>query len=182
MRNLMLRRVALLATTFMVALTTPAWGHGDLRSTSPSDGQRVKKPPREVTIELTEAPTEQGLEATVRDGCNKRLPAAVSVEESTIVLSLEGGAPGHWMTKYRAVSSVDGHQTRGKFHFMVAGPHDCSEHEDEEGGDDIAANDQPGIVQNPDPPGGGSPMWIWFVLAGTVVLGGLAFVVRRASQ
>lgn len=180
MRNLMLRRVALLVTTSMVVLATPAWGHGDLRSTSPTDGQRVKNPPREVMIELTEPPTEQGLEATVRDGCSKRVPAAVSVEGSTILLTLEGGAPGHWMTKYRAVSSVDGHQTKGKFHFMVAGPHDCSEHEDES--DDIAANDQPGIVQNPDPPDSGSSMWIWFVLAGTVVLGGLAFVVRRSSQ
>jgi methionine-rich copper-binding protein CopC len=182
MRDLMLHRLALFAAVLVTVLATPAWGHGDLQSTSPRDGQRVKEPPREVTISLTEAPTEQGLEATARDGCNEKIPAAVSVEESTVVMTLEGGAPGHWMVKYRAVSSVDGHQTRGKFHFMVAGPHDCSEGEEDEGGDDIAANDQPGIVENEDPPDGSSTTWIWIVLAGTVVLAGLAFVVRRASQ
>lgn len=178
----MLRRVPLFAAVLVAVLATPAWGHGDLQSTAPRDGQRVKKPPREVTVTLTEVPTEQSVEATARDGCNQRIPAAVSVEESRIVMALEGGAPGHWMVKYRAVSSVDGHQTKGKFHFMVTGPHDCSEDEEDGSGDDIAANDQPGIVENDDPPSEGSSTWIWIVVAGTAVLGGLAFVVRRASQ
>lgn len=170
-------RRALLATTFTVLSALPAWGHGDLQSTTPSDGQRVKKPPRQVTIELTEIPTENALEANVRDGCNDPLPVAVSVVRSRIVLALEGGEPGEWVVRYRAVSSVDEHQTRGQFQFTVEGAQGCETPEPE---DDIAAEDPPGIIQNPDPPGEGSFSLLWFVLAGALVLAGITFVVQTA--
>ncbi len=161
----------------IVPLTPYAYAHGDLRSTSPRNGARVPRPPNEVTITLTEAPA-PGAQARATDGCDRRVPGAVSVDGDAIVLSLEGGEAGRWNVSYSAVSSVDGHRTRGRIGFTVSGDKDCtSDREDI----DIDAGDEPGIIQNPDPPDDSSTQWIWWVVGGTVALGALALLIRRAS-
>lgn len=111
-----------------------------------------------------------------RDGCNRLVPVAVSVVRSRIVLALEGGEPGDWTVRYRAVSSVDGHQTGGRFQFTVEGPRSCGDPEPE---DEIAAQDNPGIIENPDPPGGGPSAWPWFLVAGALLLTGIALWVQK---
>lgn len=60
--------MSLLATriqTFLLAAAvtggtepTAARAHGDLRATAPEDGARLKQPPKEVRVSVTEAPTE----------------------------------------------------------------------------------------------------------------------------
>ena len=173
-----MRRAFILITSMLVVLGVPApgYGHGDLQSTSPEAGSTLRKTPKRVTITLTEAPT-RGAEARAVDGCKKAVPAALSVEGSDIVLSLEGGEPGRWKVSYRAVSSVDGHQTRGTLAFKVAGTKDCAAGDDAE----IDAPDNPGIVDNPNPPDEGGSSWLLWVLGGTVVVAAGAFLIRRSA-
>ena len=169
-----------IAATLVTLVPAPASAHGDLQGTSPEDGSRVKEVPAEITITLTEAPT-QGAEVSATDGCKKKVPAAVSVDGDDIVLVPGGGEPGKWKVKYRAVSSVDGHQTRGAISFTVAGKKDCSPDEPDDPGDDIDASEDPGILQNPNPPDEGSS-WLLWVGGGTVVLVAAAFFIRRSSR
>lgn len=175
-----MRRVASLIAVLAVASlgTGTAHAHGDLQGTSPADGSSVGKPPREIRITLTEAPT-KGAEAKVVDGCKDSAPGSVAVDGSDIVISLTGGEPGRWKVSYRAVSSVDGHQTKGKFDFRVSGKKDCTQ---ETPGDQVDAGDDPGIVQNPDPPDESGTSWLLWVGGGTVLLAAAAFFVRRSTQ
>jgi len=170
------RRIAVCVICIFAVLGAPAasFAHGDLRSTTPEAGAKLRTPPKEVRITLTEAPT-KGAEARAVDGCKRRVPAAVSVNGNDIVLALRGGEPGNWKVSYRAVSSVDGHQTRGKLAFSVTGKKDCSRDK----GDDIDAADNPGIVENPNPPDEGGMSWLLWVGGGTVFLGLAALFIRR---
>lgn len=165
----------------LLVLPGVASAHGDLQGTSPSDGATVGKVPTEITVTLTEAPT-KGAEARATDGCKKKAPAAVSVNGNDIVLSLGGGQPGRWKVSYRAVSAVDGHQTRGSFGFTVSGKKDCSTASDPgDPEDDVDAGDDPGIIDNPNPPDEGTSWLVW-VGAGTLILVAAAFVVRRSGR
>lgn len=160
----------------VLGMMTPAYGHGDLRATSPEAGATLRKAPKRVTITLTQAPT-AGAEARAVDGCKKAVPAAVSVEGDDIVLSLEGGRPGNWKVSYGAVSSVDGHKTKGTLAFKVSGNKDCSGADD----DKIDAPDNPGIVDNPNPPDEGGASWLLWVVGGSAVLALGAFLIRRSA-
>ena len=173
--------VAIGAVVGVLIVTAPAFGHGDLQGTSPEDGATVGNRPPRITITLTEAPS-RGAEARATDGCKRVVPADVSVDGSDIVLTTGGGQPGVWKVSYRAVSSVDGHQTRGKFGFTVRGKKDCSREQTEEPEDEIDAADDPGILENPDPPDEGGTSWLLWVGVGTVVVAGAAFMVRRSSR
>lgn len=169
----------------LLLFAAPALAHGDLQGTSPEDGSTVGKPPSEIRVTLTEAPT-RGAEAEATDGCKRKVPAAVSVDGSDVVLSLEGGERGKWKVTYRAVSSVDGHTTRGNFGFTVSGNKDCSKPDDsddprDDPEDDVDAGDDPGIIENPNPPDEGTSWLVW-VGGGTILLIALAFVVRRAGR
>lgn len=173
---------AALAAVCLLALASPALAHGDLQGTSPTDGSKVGKPPAEIRVTLTEAPT-RGAEARVTDGCKRNVPASVSVDGSDVVLSFQGGEPGKWKVIYQTVSSVDGHETGGNFSFTVSGKKDCNREENprDDPEDEIDAADDPGIIENPDPPDEGTSWLVW-VGGGSILLLGLAFVVRRAGR
>lgn len=176
-----MRRVAVWFT-FIVVLGLPSGSlaHGDLQATSPEAGATVPNAPKNVTVTLTQAPT-KGAEVRVQDGCRRSVPSAVSVADRDLVVALEGGRPGAWKVFYRAVSSVDGHQTRGTLTFKVSGKRDCGRG-DVEPDDEIAAGGNPGIVDNPNPPDEGGTSWLWWVAGGTVAIAAVAFLIRRISQ
>ena len=173
---------AALAAACLFVLAAPALGHGDLRGTSPADGSEVGKPPSEIRVTLTQAPT-RGAESRVMDGCKRKVPASVSEEGSDVVLSVQGGEPGKWEVTYQTVSSVDGHETGGNFSFTVSGKNECNREEDpkDDPEDEIDAADDPGIIENPDPPDEGTSWLVW-VGGGAIFLVGFAFVVRRAGR
>ena len=177
----MRRAGLLLMSVVVVALVVPATAalaHGDLAGTSPEDGDRVGRPPAEVRITLTEAPT-RGAEARATDGCKKKVPSAVSVDGDDILLTLEGGEPGRWKVSYRAVSSVDGHRTRGNFGFTVTGNKDCRGDASEGPADDIDPPPGPGLVA---PEEESSVSWLLWVGLGTIGLAAVAWLIRRSSQ
>ncbi len=159
----------------VVALASPASAHGDLRGTRPERGSTVNKAPEAVRISFTEPPTADG-RFEVRDGCGDGVLAAVGRDGRDAELELDGGQPGRWKVRYRVISSLDGHSTRGSFSFRVKGKQDCSD-------PSPLATDDGMAVQRPlsddDGPGGGFPI-IAVIVGGVVVLG--AAIVRIVAS
>ena len=115
-----------LAALTLVALSAAAYAHGDVRSTSPKADASVESAPRRITVTLTEAPSQDAV-MRAKDGCGKRVVTSVSVAQATITGAVTDGAqPGRWAVSWRAISTVDGHPTEGKFAFTVNGVTNCS--------------------------------------------------------
>jgi methionine-rich copper-binding protein CopC len=124
------RLVTGLAGLALASLSAVAFAHGDVRSTSPKADAIVESSPKSVAVTLTEAPSQAVVRA--KDGCGKQVITTVSVAQATITGTVTDGAqPGRWAVSWRAISTVDGHPTEGKFAFTVNGVTDCSA----EGGD-----------------------------------------------
>lgn len=122
----MKRLVTGLAALALAALSAAAYAHGDVRSTSPKADAIVESPPKRVEVTLTEAPSQDSV-LRAKDGCGKQVITTVSVAEATITGAVTDGAqPGRWAVSWRAISTVDGHPTEGKFAFTVNGVTDCS--------------------------------------------------------
>ena len=154
--------------------------HGDLEGTSPEQGATEEKAPSEIRITLTEPPT-KGAEARAVDGCKDVVADDPTVDGNDIVLAVGPGERGRWKVSYRAVSAVDGHQTRDTFTFTVAGKKDCSPEEDptEESPEPDDPADDDGTAAPPEDES--SNAWLLWVGGGTVVVVALALVARRAS-
>jgi methionine-rich copper-binding protein CopC len=171
--------VALGAVALLTCLVGPAFGHGEQQTTTPADGARVSKVPGKVRVGLTEPP---GPGSTLKafDGCNNRVAGPVAMAGDDLTLTPEGGEPGRWHVEWSSISSVDGHPTKGHFVFRVAGTKDCSPDEPEDDGDEIGGGATTRVSGSPpEDEGGGFPV-VPFA-AGTVVVVGLAFILRRAS-
>lgn len=169
--------VLLVSAAALLVVAAPAAGHADRRGTRPAEGSTAAKPPRAISVTFTEPPRNKA-EMRAIDGCRRQVPSAVSVAGNDIVLSAEGGEPGKWKVTYRAVSSVDGHQTKGSFGFTVTGTKDCSRGRADEIEDQVDAAENPGIIENPDPPDDGGTPWFVWVGGGAVVLVWAAFALR----
>jgi copper resistance protein C len=118
-------------TAVVVGVAFAGWAgvalaHGELKSTRPKADSTVELPPQEISVTLTEAPS-PGAVMRAKDGCGKQVVATVSVAEATVTGDVTNGAqPGQWTVSWRAISAVDGHETEGKFSFLVNGITDCS--------------------------------------------------------
>lgn len=170
--------VALVAAAFVLCIAPSSWAHGEQRKTTPQDGSRVAKVPATIELDLTEPP---GPGSTLKafDGCNDKVQGEVAMSGETITLTPAGGEPGRWHVEWRSISSIDGHPTKGHWVFRVAGTRDCSKPAGD--GEDQIGGGETTRVEGapPEDDGGGFPI-VPFA-AGTVLVVGLAFVVRRAS-
>lgn len=172
------RTVVAAVAAALVAMPGVAHAHGDQQKTSPADGSHNTRVPKTISVTLTEPPG-PGSHVRAFDGCHDRVPGEISTSGNELVLALDGGQPGGWMVTWHAISSVDGHPTRGRFHFHVAGKRDCST-EVAENGDQIAGGESTRVSAPPqEDDGGGFPV-VPFA-AGTVVVVGLAIFLRRAA-
>ena len=121
-----MRRVGLLLTLIIVVLApAAARAHGETTTSDPAQGARINKPPRSISIDFTEPPTEDS-KYTVVDGCGDDVFAGARGEGTDKVLSAAGGEPGNWTVSYRVISATDGHLTKDRFSFTVAGDKDCN--------------------------------------------------------
>lgn len=177
-----MRRVlsAIAGVVAISALPGIASAHGDLGGSNPRDGSDLRRSPVQITVTLTEAPTD-GAEARATDGCERKVPGTVSVTGKDIVLSVDGGEPGRWKVSYQARSAVDGHLTRGTLDFTVSGQKECGPEGAGGPEDEIDAGDDPGIITNPNPPDEGIS-WLAWAGGGTVLLVALALVLRRSGR
>ncbi|HYI44000.1 MAG TPA: copper resistance CopC family protein [Actinomycetota bacterium] len=159
----------------VLAPALPAWGHGDLQSSDPAADSVVRKAPKSVSITLSEGPG-PGTQVRVADGCNRSLVVDQDRSGETITLGLKKGEPGTWDVRYKAISAVDGHTSRGTFAFKVKGKRDCSRPKpdtDIDGGEDT-------IIRSEDQTDGGFPI-VPFAL-GSLAIIGIALVLRRAQS
>jgi methionine-rich copper-binding protein CopC len=171
---------ALAVTAVVGCFVGPAFGHGEQRTVSPSDGSRVQRVPNKVSIDLTEPP---GPGSTLKafDGCNNRVAGPVAMAGDRITLTPAGGEPGRWHIEWGSISSVDGHPTKGHWVFRVAGTKDCSLDAEATEGDDQIGGGETTRVSGSPPEDEGSGFPVVPFAAGTVVVVGLAFVLRRTS-
>ena len=181
MRRTLLALVAMMCVTVVGPV---AYGHGEKESTKPEQGAHLKKPPKHVYVNLTEAPS-QDSSMTVTDGCRRDVVATVESVERTLHATLDAGEPGKWVVKYKIVSAEDGHPSRDDFSFHVGGRKDCTEEqaEDKEGeangqGDDA----DPALGSGADNAGESSSSVPLFIGLGAVALIGAAFGIRLASK
>jgi methionine-rich copper-binding protein CopC len=131
-------RCAFAVAACLLAVAAPAWGHGREVKTDPKRNAELRRPPAAVTIELTEAATDEAV-VKVTDGCNWNVAAHIAVSEETITAHLERGRPGEYHVDWSVVSAVDGHPTKGAFSFSVEGKPDCSSGGGGNTGDDAGA-------------------------------------------
>jgi methionine-rich copper-binding protein CopC len=117
--------VAVLGALLAAVLASAAWGHGKKVQTEPDKGDELSSAPREVSITLTEEPTDQAV-VVVRDGCGEDVLESLSVDGKTMTGILSDDArPGQFRVEWKVISAVDGHPTEGDFRFHVAGKGKC---------------------------------------------------------
>jgi methionine-rich copper-binding protein CopC len=116
--------LALAAAAMITALATaPAQAHNSLQSTSPAKDSTVSTAPEQVSLTLSESPTDaaslnfsvieviDSTGATLSDG-------KVNITDATLSTTLIKGANGPYTVLWRAVSS-DGHPIEGSYFFTV---------------------------------------------------------------
>jgi methionine-rich copper-binding protein CopC len=144
----MRRMVVALIALAVAGLSAVAYAHGEVRSTSPKADAVVESPPKRIAVRLTEAPSQDAV-VRAKDGCGKQIVTTVSVAQATITGAVTDGAqPGRWTVSWRAISTVDGHPTEGKFAFTVNGVTDCS---GGGGGDPSPSPEPTDAVETPEP-------------------------------
>jgi methionine-rich copper-binding protein CopC len=154
---------------FTLLSVMPAAAHGQLAGSDPEEGAVLDATPPEVTIDLTETPTD-AKDFEVLDGCGRNVINRARVVEKSLVASIQESQPGAWLVRWRIVSDEDGHVTDGSLSFRVTGEPDCS------------AGTKP-EAQKPtvDDSSSVSPALILGIVVGTLLLIGLAVLVRRKS-
>lgn len=158
---------------FVVALTAaPAWGHGEVESYEPQAGSRLSDPPQRIVITLTEPPASSASSVRVLVGCRHSVAQAVMVDQDALVASIGRAEPGAWKVKWSAVSSVDGHPTKGTYAFGVRGDATCSK---------AGGAREPSSGAASSSKDGGSSLPLGLLALASVAIVGIAYVVRRAS-
>jgi copper resistance protein C len=138
-----MRRIALVvavSAVLVAVLGSAAEGHGKKVKTEPDRDDKLSSAPNEVSITLTEEPTDQAV-VVVRDGCGEDVLESLSIEGKTMTGSLSDDArPGQFRVEWRVISAVDGHPTDGGFGFHVAGKGKCK---GPAGGPDQESSEEP---------------------------------------
>lgn len=176
--------VAGVVALLLALIAGPAAAHGEKVKTDPPEGTGLKIPPGSVSVTLSEAPTAQA-KLQVVDGCGRQVARSVKVQGSDIVASVSNAEPGRWKASFRAISSVDGHESEDTWTFAVAGKKDCSKDEPsggDESGDDDEIEQETEATGDTAPADEGSGFPVVPVAIGAVVLLVAAFLVRRSTS
>ncbi|MFC4021566.1 copper resistance protein CopC [Micromonospora sp. GCM10011542] len=110
-----------------VVRSAPAVAHSALTSASPAAGSVNDAAPASVSLVFGRGILSASL--TVTDGCDRTVPAELTVRKRDLRATLRAGeqarASGSWSVRWRAVSS-DGHAISGEVPFTVAGTATCA--------------------------------------------------------
>lgn len=128
MRGLVRRTILLFAGSLLllVGVASPASAHAERAESTPKEGERVTAAPSTVTITFTEPPAGNA-KVSVLDGCGEEVALSREVSNLQIVTEVGEGQPGKWKVSTTLVSGLDGHPTKDRWSFNVAGGADCSE-------------------------------------------------------
>jgi copper transport protein len=113
--------VGLLALLVLVALMpTVARAHATLLSSSPRAGQQLGTAPGVVVLQFSQPLDPRLSRVTVTDLAGARVAGKASGTEARVALATN--QPGTYRVAWTAVSTDDGHTSRGSFQFTVAAP------------------------------------------------------------
>jgi methionine-rich copper-binding protein CopC len=112
-----------LGVMFSLAPVAGAHAHGEQETTRPKNGARLRRPPDHVSMTLSEAPSDARV--LVRDGCGRRVGGKTRIKGARVFAAARKGQAGRWEVRFKAVSSEDGHLSKGGFSFRVVGKREC---------------------------------------------------------
>jgi copper transport protein len=116
----------LAAVAILVLIGGTAAGHANYVKSNPASDARLTRAPTEVRVTLSEPPDARGSDLAVLDVDGNRLDKAdvtlVSDEANTLRVSLGAVPDGGYLVTWTALSTVDGHETKGVFAFAVNAP------------------------------------------------------------
>ena len=163
------------AAVWLLLCAAPAFAHGDLQGSNPEGGSSIAKRPKRISLTLTEPPG-PGTTVRVTDGCKRNVPARVDQSGQDVTAAVSQGEPGRWHVRFRAVSSIDGHTSKGGIRFTVRGKKDCSK----DGSDVEIDGGSDTLIESEESTGSTFP--VVPVVIGSAVLIGVAFVLRKISS
>ncbi|MGH2490095.1 MAG: copper resistance CopC family protein, partial [Candidatus Limnocylindria bacterium] len=117
---------ALVAASVLVLLGGAAAAHANYVRSNPASDAVLTKPPTEVRVTVSEPPDARGSDVAVLDVNGNRLDkrdvTLVGDESNTLRVSLGALGDGGYIVAWTALSTVDGHETKGAFAFAVNAP------------------------------------------------------------
>jgi copper transport protein len=117
---------AIAAASVLLMLGGAAAGHANYVRSNPASDARLTRPPTEVRVTLSEPPEARGSDVAVLDESGKRIDqrdvTLVSDEANTLRVSLGTIGDGGYIVTWTALSTVDGHVTKGAFAFGLNAP------------------------------------------------------------
>lgn len=118
----MFKTILLTAALAAVLLTNVSWGHAKLIESAPAEGATVSEATKTLSLSFNEEVKLAALKLTLAGK-----PVPVSLDKSapstkTVVVPISPLAPGAYELHWTAISTDDGHVTRGSFTFTVVGP------------------------------------------------------------
>ena len=111
-----------LAIAGAVAGAVPVSAHANYVRSNPAADARLVRPPAEVRVAFSEPPDPKGSEIQILDDKGVRWDlanTAASDEPNGLKVGLKPIGDGGYLVAWTAVSTVDGHQTKGSFAFVV---------------------------------------------------------------
>lgn len=117
---------ALVAVSVLILMGGAAAAHANYVRSNPASDALLTRAPTEVRVTFSEPPDARGSDVAVLDVNGSRFDqrdvTLVSDEPNTLRVSLGALADGGYLVSWTALSSVDGHVTKGTFAFAVNAP------------------------------------------------------------
>ncbi|HET8568029.1 MAG TPA: FixH family protein [Candidatus Limnocylindria bacterium] len=113
--------LALALAAALAALPSPAAAHANYVSSNPAADARLQRAPQEIRVTFSEPvdPRGSAIDVFRPDGSRVSTSSAAPVDAASISVRLEEIGDGGYLVSWAALSSVDGHTTRGTFAFAV---------------------------------------------------------------
>ncbi|WP_249011843.1 copper resistance CopC/CopD family protein [Conexibacter sp. DBS9H8] len=104
----------------MLLRPAPAAAHAFLIRSTPTQGARLARAPRQLTLDFSVAVVPTATRVSVRDAAGARIPLSrPTVQGNVAVQRLPTATRGVYVVSWRVVSSGDGHLTVGEFAFAA---------------------------------------------------------------
>lgn len=114
---------AIAAASILISMGGAAAAHANYVKSNPASDARLTKAPMEVRVTFSEPPDARGSDLAVLDVSGKRVDGGdVSLardEPNTLRVSVNAVGDGGYLVSWTALSTVDGHETKGAFGFAV---------------------------------------------------------------
>ena len=110
---------AVLAVAGLVIGASPAWAHNVLKSSNPTDGERVARTPSSVVLTFDEPAIALGTKLVVTGPEGPAQIGTPRLVDKTVTQDLQPGAPAGAYTVDWRVTSADGHPISGSFTFTA---------------------------------------------------------------